>query len=138
MFTIFKAARNQYFHPKRYLILAGLFVLYNLTGGFLPFASFPGPFILQYIITYGVALTMGVYLVHYIYKEYDIHFLNEHLTVLNLSIFVLVCFFGFYLLPYFVIKFNFYSKSMLCDSCFAILPVFRVVFLQKNITTKKS
>ena len=115
LFAIFKAAENQYFKLKRYLVLSGLFVLYNLTGGFLPFESFPGPFILQYIITYGVALTMGIYLFHYIYREYDIHFLDAHLTILNLSIFGVVCFIGFYLLPYYL------SNSILVARvCFAI------------------
>ena len=98
--AVIQASRNRY-NLNRYLILAVLFVLYNLTGGFLPFDSFPGPFILQYIITYGVALTMGIYLFHYIYREYDIHFLNVHLTISNLSIYATLCFFGLYLLPYY-------------------------------------
>ena len=115
LFAIFKAAGSPYFKLHRYLVLAGLFVLYNLTGGFLPFESFPGPFILQYVITYGVALTMGIYLFHYIYREYDIHFLNAHLTILNLSIFAVVCFFGFYLLPYYLSNSIFVARV-----CFAI------------------
>ena len=98
--AVIQSSRNRY-NLNRYLILAVLFVLYNLTGGFLPFDGFPGPFILQYIITYGVALTMGIYLFHYIYREYDIHFLNVHLSISNLSIYATLCFFGLYLLPYY-------------------------------------
>ncbi len=101
--AVFQSSRNRY-NLNRYLILAVLFVLYNLTGGFLPFDSFPGPFILQYIITYGVALTMGIYLFHYIYREYDIHFLNVHLSISNLSIYAALCFFGLFLLPYYFTK----------------------------------
>jgi len=40
---------------SRFLYLGLLFIAYNTTGGFLPINNFPGPFILQYIITYGVA-----------------------------------------------------------------------------------
>lgn len=104
IFAIFHSSRSHYNNLNRCLILAGLFVLYNLSGGFLPFDSFPGPFILQYIITYGVALTMGIYLFHYIYREYDIQFLNVHLTISNISIYATLCFFGLYLLPYYFTK----------------------------------
>ena len=100
IFAIFQNTRLRHNNLKRYLGLAILFVLYNFTGGFLPFDSFPGPFILQYIITYLVAMTMGIYLFYYIYKEYDITFLNVHLTISNISIYGLLCFLGLYLLPY--------------------------------------
>ena len=100
---------------KRFLILASLFVLYNLTGGFLPIKDFPGPFILQYIITYGVSLTMGIYLFYYIYQEYDIEFLNVHLTISNIAIYGTLCFFGLYLLPYY-----FTNSIDIARICFAV------------------
>ncbi len=93
---------HRYNNLNSYLTLASLFVLYNLTGGFLPIANFPGPFILQYIITYGVALTMGIYLFYYIYKEYDIRILNYHLTIFNISVYAVLCFFGLFLFPYYL------------------------------------
>ena len=102
VFAIFQNARLRHNNLKRYLGLAVLFVLYNLTGGFLPFEGFPGPFILQYIITYVVAMTMGIYLFYYIYREYDITFLNVHLTISNISIYGGLCFLGLYLLPYYL------------------------------------
>ena len=102
IFAILQNTRLRHNNLRRYLGLAILFVLYNFTGGFLPFDSFPGPFILQYIITYLVALTMGIYLFYYIYKEYDITFLNVHLTISNISIYAILCFLGLYLLPYFL------------------------------------
>jgi DNA-binding CsgD family transcriptional regulator len=95
-----QSRRSKHNNLNTYLLLALLFVLYNLTGGFLPFDGFPGPFILQYIITYVVAMTMGVYLFYYIYREYDITFLNEHLTISNISLYGALCFIGLYLLPY--------------------------------------
>ena len=100
---------------KRFLILASLFVLYNLTGGFLPINHFPGPFILQYVITYGVAMTMGIYLFYYIYEEYDIEFLNVHLTISNIAIYGVLCFFGLYLLPYY-----FTNSIDIARICFAV------------------
>ena len=99
--AIIQSSRNRYTNLNRYLVLAGLFVLYNLTGGFLPFDGFPGPFILQYVITYGVAITMGIFLFHYIYREYDVRILNVHLTIANISIYGALCFFGLFLLPYY-------------------------------------
>ena len=102
--VFFQSKKNRQNNLNRYLILGLLFVIYNLTGGFLPFENFPGPFILQYIITYGVALIMGIYLFYYIYKEYDIEFLNSHLTISNISIYGALCFFGLYLFPYYLTK----------------------------------
>ncbi len=122
IFAIIQAKRNRYSNLNRYLVLALLFVLYNLTGGFLPFDNFPGPFILQYIITYGIAMTMGIYLFHYVYKEYDIDFLNTHLTISNISIYGTLCFFGLYLLPYY-----FTNSIDIARLCFTI-PVSIISF----------
>ena len=96
------SAQQKHSNLDSYLVLAGLFVLYNLTGGFLPFEGFPGPFILQYVITYGVAIAMGIYLFHYIYKEYDIRILDLHLTITNLIGYSVLSFFGLFLLPYYL------------------------------------
>lgn len=103
-FAFLHSANHKQNNLHRYLVLGLLFVLYNLTGGFLPFDNFPGPFILQYIITYSVAIVMGIYLFYYIYKEYDINLLNSHLTITNISIYGAVCFFGLYLFPYYLTK----------------------------------
>lgn len=102
IFALIKSLNNRNTDINRYLLLAFLFVLYNLTGGFLPYDNFPGPFILQYIITYGVAIFMGVYLFYYIYKEYDISFLNFHLKISRIAIFGTLCFIFLFLLPYFI------------------------------------
>lgn len=101
LFVLIRSAKYQHHNLRRYSILAAFFVVYNATGGFLPFEDFPGPFILQYIITYGVALSMGIYLFYYIYEEYDIEFLTVHLTISNISIYGTLCFLGLYLLPYY-------------------------------------
>lgn len=103
-FTIayFQSARLKHNNLNSYLVLALLFILYNFTGGFLPYDGFPGPFILQYIITYGVAITMGVYLFQYLYREYDIRILDLHLTITTLSVYAALCFFALFLFPYYL------------------------------------
>ena len=102
VFALLKSLNHRLTNLNRYLLLAFLFVMYNLTGGFLPFDGFPGPFILQYVITYGVAMFMGIYLFYYIYMEYDISFLNVHLSIKRISVFGLACFVFLFLAPYFL------------------------------------
>lgn len=117
VFAYFQSTKLRHNNLKSYLILGVLFVLYNLTGGFLPLENFPGPFILQYVITYGVAITMCLYVVYFLYKEFDISFLRGHLTVFKISIFVTTCFLGLFLPAYF------YTKSLEISRIFFALPV---------------
>lgn len=102
LFVFSQSTRLKHTNLNRYLFLGTLFVAYNLTGGFLPIENFPGPFILQYLITYGVAITMCLYLVYYLYKEFDIVFLRTHFTIRRITIFIILCFIGLFLLPYFL------------------------------------
>ena len=133
IFAAVQSIRSRHNNLNSYLILAGLFVFYNLTGGFLPFDNFPGPFILQYIITYGVAITMGIYFFHYIYKEYDIRFLNVQLTITNIAIF------GISLFPWFISSpLLFYGFLRHCEDMFYgsggnALHLFSMVILQEDI-----
>ncbi|MDT0651175.1 MULTISPECIES: response regulator transcription factor [Autumnicola] len=87
---------------RRYIILGCLFVLYNLTGGFLPDHSFLKPLILQYIITYGVAIALCVYLIYYLYKDYDIIFLKRYFSIKNIGITLIVGFIILFLIPYLI------------------------------------
>ncbi|CAL66188.1 MULTISPECIES: hypothetical protein [Christiangramia] len=56
----------------RYIILGLLYIAYNATGGFLPIENLTDPLILQYIITYGVAIALCLYMIYYLFKDYDI------------------------------------------------------------------
>lgn len=94
-----KRARNSF---RRFIILGLLFIIYNLTGGLLPCDNFPGPFILQYIITYGIAMTLCVFIIYYLYKEYDIIVLKFNFSIRNLSIFTFSSFIILFLFPYFL------------------------------------
>lgn len=87
---------------RRYITLGLLYIAYNLTGGFLPTEGFPEPIILQYIITYGVAIVLCIYLIYYLYKDYDIVFLKFHFSVQNIAIIVSISFILLFLIPYFL------------------------------------
>lgn len=101
LFVFFKSQNLKHNNLNRFLILGALFILYNFTGGLLPINNFPGPFILQYIITYGVAIAMCVYVVRYLYNEYDISVLKFRLTVSNIAYYVIGCFLLLFLVPFY-------------------------------------
>ncbi|MGB3607561.1 LuxR C-terminal-related transcriptional regulator [Psychroserpens sp.] len=102
LFTLYFSGKKTHSSFKRFLILGLLFVIYNATGGFLPTDNFPGPFIIQYIITYSVAITLCVFIVYYLYKEYDIVVLKYNSSIRNLAIFTSVSYIILFLIPYFV------------------------------------
>ena len=102
LLTIYFSRKKTRSSLRRFLYLGILFVLYNATGGFLPIDNFPGPFILQYIITYGVAIALCVYIVYYLYKEYDIVVLKFNSSIRNLAILASVSFVVLFLIPYFL------------------------------------
>lgn len=104
LFTLYFSKKKTLSSFKRFLILGILFIAYNATGGFLPIDNFPGPFILQYIITYGVAITLCVFIVYYLYKEYDIIVLKFNSSIRNLAIFTIISYIILYLVPYFLTK----------------------------------
>jgi DNA-binding CsgD family transcriptional regulator len=101
LFTLYYSTRKDSSGYKRFLSLGFLFITYNLTGGFLPIQNFPGPLILQYIITYGVAIALCVYIVYYLYKEYDIIVLKYNSSIRNLAILTSGSFIILFLIPYF-------------------------------------
>lgn len=102
LLTFYLSGKKPSSNFKRFLILGLLFVVYNATGGFLPTDNFPGPFILQYIITYSVAITLCVYIVYYLYKEYDIVVLKFNSSIRNLAIFATASYIILFLVPYLV------------------------------------
>ncbi|WP_300435486.1 LuxR C-terminal-related transcriptional regulator [Christiangramia sp.] len=87
---------------RRYIILGCLYVAYNLTGGFLPIKDFLQPLILQYVITYGVAIALCTYLIYYLYKDYDIVFIKHYFSIQNIAIILSVGFILLFLIPYFL------------------------------------
>ena len=102
----------------RYLYLAILFLLYNVLNGLLPNTSLPGPLILQYIITYGISIFMCIYLIWYLYQEFNIITPNYFFQVKNLTIILSTAFLLLFIVPYF------FSYSLNSSrSLFLILPI---------------
>lgn len=101
LFTFYISRKKTHSSLRRFLYLGILFIAYNATGGFLPVESFPGPLILQYIITYGVAIVLCIYIVYYLYKEYDIVVLKFNSSIKNLALFTTGSYIILFLVPYF-------------------------------------
>lgn len=102
LLTFYLYKKNTQSNFKRFLVVGLLFVAYNSTGGFLPMDGFPAPSIFQYIITYGVAISLCLYIVYYLYKEYDIVVLRVHFSIKNLAILATASFVTLFLIPYFL------------------------------------
>lgn len=102
----------------RYLVLAILFLLYNLLNGLLPDKSLPGPIFYQYILTYSISIIMCVYLVWYLYIEFNIIAPNWFFKIKNLTIILSLSFLIFFIIPYL------YTKSLnFARSLFLIFPI---------------
>ncbi len=102
VFTIIQASRLKRNNLKRFIFLGVLFIGYNITGGFLPFDKFPGPYIVQYIITYSVAIILVVFIVYYLYREYDIIILRTYLSVNNIAAILVGGLISLFLAPYYL------------------------------------
>lgn len=103
----------------RYLYLAILFLLYNLLNGLLPNTTLPGPLFLQYIATYSISIFMCIYLVWYLYKEFNVITPNPFFKIKNLSIILSLCFILLFIIPYYYTKSLNFSRSL-----FLISPIF--------------
>ena len=123
LFTLYYSTLRYSSGYKRFLYLGILFITYNLTGGFLPIENFPGPFILQYIITYGVAIALCVYIVYYLYKEYDIIVLKFNSSIRNLAILTSMSFIILFLIPYFL------TDSLVSARFLFTIPISIVAFV---------
>lgn len=131
LFTIYLVTQSKRNGLNRFLFLGCLFVAYNTTGGFLPAENFPGPEIIQYIITYGVAIALCVYIVYYLYKEYDIIVLQFNSSVRNLAIVTMSGFVALYLVPYFLTK-SLHTSKLLFTIPFSVIAfVFLLIFYKR-------
>lgn len=110
-----KNKRSKY----RYLILAILFLLYNLLNGLLPSDNFPSSEMIQYIITYSISIITCIYLVWYLYIEFNIKTPNTFFKIKNLIIILSLCFALLFIIPYY------YTGSLdFARSLFLIFPTF--------------
>lgn len=102
LITLYLSKRRNCSSLKNFLYLGFIFITYKVTGGFLPIKGFPGPYILQYVITYGVAISLCVYMIYYLYKEYDIVVLEHHFSIKNLAIISSLSFLVLFLIIYLI------------------------------------
>ena len=131
LFTLYLITKSKRNSLHRFLYLGCIYVAYNATGGFLPMDGLPGPLILQYIITYGVAITLCVYIVYYLYKEYDILVLQFHSSVRNLALITASGFITLYLIPYFLTS-SLYISKLLFTIPFSVLAfIFLIIFYRR-------
>lgn len=109
----------------QYLILAIIFLLYNVFNGLLPNHSLPGPLFLQYVITYVISIMMCIYLVWYLYKQFNIITPNRLFKIKNLIVILSICLVLFFIIPYY------YSGSIdFARSLFLIFPtILSIIFL---------
>ncbi|MDG1729280.1 MAG: helix-turn-helix transcriptional regulator [Algibacter sp.] len=103
----------------RYLILAVLFLLYNLLNGLLPNTSLPGPIFIQYITTYSISIVMCVYLVWYLYQEFNIITPNKFFKIKNLIWILSFTFVFLFVLPYYFTESLNFARSL-----FLVFPTF--------------
>ncbi len=131
LFAFYQSKKLNRNNLKRFLYLGLLFIAYNASGGFLPTDSFPGPLIIQYIITYGVAITLCVYIVYYLYKEYDFVVLDFRSSIRNLTFVAFGGFILLYLIPYF------FTTSLNTARLLYTVPISIVAFIFLGIFYKR-
>ncbi|MBP2831814.1 helix-turn-helix transcriptional regulator [Aquimarina sp. U1-2] len=122
LFAILKGSQLKQGSIRRYINLGGLFIAYNLSGGFLPITNFPGPLILQYIINYGIAIWLCVYMAYYLYMEFDIVMTTAYLSIKKIILLMAGSFVFLYLLPFYIT-----NSITIARACFTI-PVAGMAF----------
>ena len=124
----------------RYLFLAIIFLLYNVLNGLLPNSSLPGPLFLQYIATYSISIFMCIYLVWYLYKEFNILAPNSFFKVKNLIIILSMCFIFLFIVPYYYTGSLNYSRSLFLISPTVLSVMFLIYFfsiLKKEVKRQR-
>lgn len=122
LFQLFKIALFKNKKTKasyRYLLLAILFLLYNILNGLLPNSSLPNPLFIQSIATYGISIVLCIYLVWYLYQEFNIITPNRFFKIKSLVLFLSITFVLLFIIPYY------YTKSFnIARKLFLISPIF--------------
>jgi len=131
LFTFYQSRKLNRNSLVRFLYLGLLFIVYNASGGFLPSDRFPGPLIFQYIITYSVAIALCVYIVYYLYKEYDIVVLAYRSSIRNLALVALGGFVLLYLLTYIFTNSLNTARLLYTIPMSAIAFVFLIIFYKR-------
>jgi DNA-binding CsgD family transcriptional regulator len=126
-----------------YLLLLGLLIVYNISGGLLPNPKYDIPLYVQNIIAYGTGFLMASYFPLFFYKAFNLKLLRFH-AFYGVPIFLLAPYLLFFVVSYsinkdltFAVKYGiivpfFYSFILL----WAIFRAIRVNFNRKKRTTR--
>jgi DNA-binding CsgD family transcriptional regulator len=129
-----KNKRSKY----RYLILAILFLLYNLLNGLLPSDNFPTSEMVQYIITYSISIITCIYLVWYLYIEFNIKTPSTFFKIKNLTLILVSCFILLFVAPYYFTKSLSFARSLFLVFPTILSIIFMVYFFKViNKKTKR-
>ena len=101
LLTLYLSRKNRQTSQKRFICIGYLFVAYNLTGGFLPTENYQGPLIIQYLITYSIAIILCLYIIYYFFETYNLVVLKYNLSVRNLTLLTVFLFIVLFLIPYY-------------------------------------
>lgn len=92
------------FNPKDlcrgwYLLLLGLLLVYNITGGLLPDGRFRLSVVAQNIIAYGSGFLMAAYFPYYFYKAFNLRSIRFH-AVYGVLLFLILPYVVFFWIVY--------------------------------------
>lgn len=76
--VIYRLARPDDKNTFLNIILIGLLIFYNLTGGLLPDSNLPGSYYLQTSIAYGTGFITPCYFPYYVYKAFSLEKMRFH------------------------------------------------------------
>lgn len=82
-----------------YLILLGLMLIYNITGGLFPDVDIPVPVPVQMSIAYGSGFLMASYFPFYFYKAFDLKALRWH-ALYGVPLFLMLPYVIFFIIVY--------------------------------------
>ncbi len=102
----------------RFLILVFVYIIHNFILGFVPDTKLPVHLFLQYILAYLSGILAGIYLIFYIYKEFEI-FSYKFLGIKPLCYIMFGSFFTLFVIPYYVT-----NNFLLAKRLFLSVPIF--------------
>src|SRR5690606_5612415 len=86
-------------HRRWYLVLLGLLIVYNITGGLFPDPAIDIPEHVQNIIAYGTGFLAAAYFPYYFYRVFDLRLLRFH-ALFGVPLFLLLPFLLFFVIDY--------------------------------------
>lgn len=110
-------------HRRWYLVLLGLLIVYNITGGLFPDPNIGIPVHIQYIIAYGTGFLTAAYFPYYFYRVFHLRLLRFH-ALYGVSLLLLLPF-----LLFFVIDYTWHRDIELAVQYGVVVPFFYSVIL---------